>query len=179
MDSGGALITEFISETQPEAFNFPARNRIISGLCDAVLVVEATEKGGALITARMGFEQNRDVYAIPGSLGSPTSVGCNRLIRDHIAKIACGPQDVIDGLQHLIRYRKDETHTRMPAASIQLSEREHWIVKAIGGEVVDFDDLCSLCKLSGAELKGLLLGLEFRGVVCPVPGNKFRLCSRQ
>ncbi|MCS7073925.1 MAG: DNA-processing protein DprA, partial [Bacteroidia bacterium] len=85
IEYGGAVITEFLHDETPEATNFPARNRIIAGMCLATVVIEAASKGGALITAKMAFEENREVYAVPGNLTSPNSDGCNQLIRDNIA----------------------------------------------------------------------------------------------
>jgi DNA processing protein len=99
---GGGLITEFGATVGPDAFNFPSRNRIISGLSHATLVIEAKEKGGALITAKMAFEQNRFVYAIPGNIGQQSSVGCNHLIRDQIAKLVTSPEDIVEDLLAVI-----------------------------------------------------------------------------
>lgn len=98
LEAGGGLVTEFSSCVGPDAFNFPARNHIISGLAHATLVVEAQEKGGALITAKMAFDQDRFVYAIPGSIGCSTSRGCNHLIRDQIAKLVLEPTEIIEDL---------------------------------------------------------------------------------
>lgn len=173
VETGGALITEFCSHTPPDAFNFPARNRIISGLCDAVVVVEATEKGGALITAKMAFDQNRDVFAVPGCIGMETSLGCNRLIRDNIARIACGPEDIIDGLQHLIRYHADASHARKPKATLQLSIREQMICQTLADGPMDLDTIALHSGIFAVELRSLLLGLEFRHVVSREAGNKY------
>jgi DNA processing protein len=176
VSTGGALITEFCSSTQPDAFNFPARNRIISGLCDAIVVVEATEKGGALITARSAFDQDREVFAVPGNLNAMTAVGCNRLIRDNIAKLACGPEDVVDSLQHLFRFRNQEP-ARLAKKPIhgQLSPREELVCDAMGEEPIDLDTISSRSEISGAELRSLILGLEFRKVLIQVPGNKYQM----
>jgi DNA processing protein len=137
--------------------------------------VEANEKGGALITARMAFDQNREVFAIPGNLGSPTSVGCNRLIRDNIAKIACEPEDVVDGLQHLLRFHTDESNLKKPRAVLQLSEREELVCQVLMEEPADLDTIGILSGLERSELRSILLGLEFRHVILSVPGNKYQL----
>lgn len=102
IQEGGALITEFGAAVGPDAFNFPARNRIISGLSHATVVIEAKEKGGALITAKMAFEQNRFVYAIPGNIGQLPSVGCNHLIRDQIAKLVLSPEEIVEDLRAVL-----------------------------------------------------------------------------
>lgn len=172
---GGALLSEFPSGTQPEAFNFPARNRVISGLCDAVVVVEATEKGGALITAKMAFEQNREVFAVPGHIGVSTSVGCNRLIRDHVAKIACGPQDVLDGLQHLLQYRAQSPNEVMPRAALSLTGREKAVYTLLGKQALDLDCLAAAAAIDPTTLRGILLDMELQGIVTTAPGNKFKV----
>lgn len=175
IETGGALISEFPIGTQPDAFNFPARNRIISGLSEAVVVIEAAEKGGALITANMAFEQNREVFAIPGNLGAATSIGCNRLIRDNVAKLVCEPADVIDGLQHLLQYRQQDLQEKRPRAALQLSEREQSIIdQLLEVENEEFDSLARKTNIAGNELRGILLGLEFRKVIRSLPGNKFQ-----
>ncbi len=174
-ENGGALVTEFCSGTQPDAYNFPARNRIISGMSDAVLVIEATEKGGALITAKCAFEQDREVFAIPGSPGISTSIGCNRLIRDNVAKIACEPADVLDGLQHLLRFKLEDSGPKSPKMLAQLSDREKIVCQSLTAGLADLDTLGVLTGIVGSELQSILLGLEFRHIVGRAPGNKFRL----
>lgn len=174
-EHGGALVTEFCSGTQPDAYNFPARNRIISGMSDAVLVVEATEKGGALITAKCAFEQDREVFAIPGWPGVATSIGCNRLIRDNIAKIACEPADVLDGLHHLLRFKIEDSGLKAPKVKVQLSEREEIVYQSLLEGLADLDTLSALTCIASSELQSILLGLEFRHIVARAPGNKFKL----
>lgn len=97
VESGGAVVSEYEPGTTPEPWRFPARNRIISGLSSVVVVVEAAEKGGALITARLAAEQGREVFAVPGDVDRNTSLGCNLLIRDGALPVL-GPQDLIEAL---------------------------------------------------------------------------------
>lgn len=101
VEKGGAVLSEYPPGTSPEPWRFPARNRIISGLAAAVVVVEAAEKGGALITARLGAEQGREVFAVPGDLSRATSVGTNRLIRDG-AHPVLGTDDLIEALSFVL-----------------------------------------------------------------------------
>src|SRR5258707_2468416 len=104
MVSHGALLTENHFGTKPDAHNFPARNRIIAGMCDALIVVEAADKGGALITAEIANTYNRDVFAVPGSLGQTYSEGCNKLIRNNKATIYTSIKD----LEYLMDWTVEE-----------------------------------------------------------------------
>lgn len=108
----GAVISENPPGTASEGFRFPIRNRIISGLCAAVLIVEAPARSGALISARLAFEQGREVFAVPGALDAAGSVGCNQLIRDEVARIATQPMDLVHGLAHLLRTEPQEALIR-------------------------------------------------------------------
>jgi DNA processing protein len=98
IEQGGCLLSEYPSGTQPDMMHFPARNRIIAGLSTAVVIIEAAQKSGTLTTARLAFEQNREVYAVPGRLTDPSYEGCNRLIRDQIAKLVTEPLEVIEDI---------------------------------------------------------------------------------
>ena len=103
ISENGAVITEFPFRTKPEPGNFPSRNRIISGLGLGVIIVEAGEKSGALITANLALEQNREVFAVPGTIGSPASAGTNKLIKEASAKLVETADDVIIELKHYIK----------------------------------------------------------------------------
>ncbi len=129
--SNGMVVSEFPPNTPPNGRNFPIRNRIISGLCDALIVVEAGERSGALITARQAAEQHRRVYAVPGNVGSPNSFGTNNLIRDG-AKLVTRAEDVledfadqfdirqIDSIVNSDRYRRYEYNSKIPVQSVNL-----------------------------------------------------------
>ncbi len=108
----GAVISENPPGTANEGFRFPIRNRIITGLSAATLVVEAPARSGALISARLAFEQGREVFAVPGALDIAASVGGNQLIRDEIARIATQPMDLVHGLSHLLRTEPQEALIR-------------------------------------------------------------------
>src|SRR6185295_16174096 len=107
MTNQGGLITENHFGTKPDAHNFPARNRIIAGMCDALIVVEAAVKGGALITAEIANSYNKDVFAVPGSLDQTYSEGCNKLIRNNKATIYTSIKD----LEYLMSWSVEETRT--------------------------------------------------------------------
>jgi DNA processing protein len=104
LDEGGMLLSEFFPGTPPLMSNFPRRNRILSGLAFGTLVVEASRQSGSLITARFALDQNRQVYAVPGSLHLPQSAGCNNLIKEG-AKLVTGPQDILSDLYDVLRPR--------------------------------------------------------------------------
>jgi DNA processing protein len=131
LDHRGSLITEYCSDIGPDAFNFPSRNRLISGLSHATLVIEAQEKGGALITAKMAFDQNRFVYAIPGGINQTSSVGCNHLIRDQIAKLVLHPEEIVEDLAAVlsinknILFEKKHTHSAPKGISIEGQQIEY------------------------------------------------------
>lgn len=135
--SGGAVISEYPPGTRPEPWRFPARNRIISGLSAAVVVVEAAEKGGALITARLAAEQGREVFAVPGDVDRRTSTGTNLLIRDGAVPVL-GSDDLIEALSLVLgpppgSVSEGETHLELTVPGGAASVEE--VVEANGGEV--------------------------------------------
>lgn len=167
----GALITEFHSEVGPDGRNFPLRNRIISGLCHATVVVEAADRGGALITARMAFQQDREVYAVPGDLGRKTSVGCNQLIRDQVAKIFTHPQDLIDDLQPMlgggVKREKDLSG---------LTSLERKVVERLAEGEMRIDEIAQQVGGQPRSLYALLLQLEGKGFVRQSAGGLYSKC---
>lgn len=177
---GGALATQFPLGTPPVAENFPYRNRIISGLSLGVVVVEASENSGSLITARLALEQSREVFAVPGNITSRNSFGTNFLIKGAGAKLVQQWQDVVAefppdiAAQILPPESKQkggfaETHPRAPA---DLSESESAVFKLINAdEPVHVDALAEGAGLSVAELAGVLLGLEMRELIRQLPGR--------
>ena len=158
-------MTEFMMGTQPDAENFPSRNRIVSGLALGTVIVEATEKSGSLITAALAAEQGREVFAVPGAIGERTR-GTHRLIRDG-AKLTEGAEDVLEEiapqlLRHAVR--------RGP---VELAPVETAIVECLRHETVHVDDIISRSGLTPATVLQTLLSLELRGVVQQLPGKHF------
>ncbi|MEO0472834.1 MAG: DNA-processing protein DprA [Bacteroidota bacterium] len=173
----GAWVSEYISGTKAEAMHFPARNRIISGLSRAVIVIEAGESGGALITARMALQQNREVYAIPGRINDPMSLGCNRLIRDHGAKLVTDPMEVLDDLQIQWQNHDDQSaqlELALAPPRIPLSADETKVMQVLAHGGVLMDDLSVQTGIPASRLNAILLNMEFKELLRQLPGKKFQ-----
>jgi DNA processing protein len=168
----GALISEFALGTRPVAFNFPARNRLISGLSLGVVVVEATEKSGSLITAAFALEQNREVFAVPGEAGSSRSRGANRLIRQG-AKLVESAEDVVEEIApQLIRSHDAATAAprRLPQQS---SEDTRRIFDLLQERILQIDEVIETSGLSSAQVSQILLDLELQGFLRQLPGKRY------
>jgi DNA processing protein len=162
----GAVVSEYFPGVLPEAWRFPARNRIISGLSQAVVVVEAGEKSGALITGRMAFEQSREVFAFPGRIDSPASVGTNNLIAKNMAKLTVSYEDVLKELNWVSSPKLGE-HVQV----VELFGREKEIYELLSNEPLHFDVLCERTGIAPGELSASLTMLELAGVVNRQPGD--------
>jgi DNA processing protein len=176
----GALLTENHFGIKPDAHNFPARNRIIAGICDALIVVEAAEKGGALITAEIANTYNKDVFAIPGALGQTYSQGCNKLIRNNKATIYTSIKD----LEYLMNWSVDETSARKKEnvqndfSSFSDDERTVLVLLQKKNGPMMIDELTIKSSLSPSQLASLLLTLEFSDMVKSLPGKMFALTKK-
>ena len=167
----GALVSEFPLGTPASPGNFPRRNRIISGLSMGVLVVEAAEKSGSLISARLAAEQGREVFAVPGSVMNPLSRGCHRLIRDG-AVLVESAQDILLELESSLRPLLLENDPEEQSGSI--SDAHKRILESMGYETVSMDILTQVSGLPCDELSMLLTELELEGLVESVPGGFIR-----
>jgi DNA processing protein len=161
----GALVSEFPVGTPALAANFPRRNRVISGLARAVLVVEAAERSGSLITARLAADQGRDVFAIPGSIHSPLSKGCHRLIKQG-AKLVDDARDVLDELGML-----PPTAAGAPVGSAGASDP---LLEQMGFDPCDVDALAERSGSAPEEIVAALLRLELGGWVASLPGGRYQ-----
>jgi DNA processing protein len=175
MDRGG-LITENFFGTKPDAHNFPSRNRIIAGMCDALIVVEAAESGGALITAEIANSYNKDVFAIPGSIGQTYSEGCNKLIKINKAALLTSVKD----LEYVMNWVPGEGVTEIAKGNIELNDEEQLIVDVIlsKGSAMHTDELAWKTGIHPGALAALLLQLEFKGAINSLPGKMYGLRSR-
>jgi DNA processing protein len=172
----GLIVSEFTLGTPPVNSNFPKRNRIISGLSLATLVVEAARKSGSLITARLGIEQGREVFAIPGSIHNPQSKGCHHLIRQG-AKLVDQASDIIDDIGSLLGFiaEQAETHTESQTDSFIDSEYQA-LLDAMGYDPVSMNSLVNRSGLTIEQLSSMLLILELNDYIKTAPGGLFVRC---
>jgi DNA processing protein len=178
----GAVVTEHEENVEPLPYNFPRRNRIISGLSLAVVVVEAARNSGALITANFAAEQGRTVFAVPGKASSHTSAGTNELIKDG-AGLVQSADDVIEELsikemgplKMEIKNKDDEKIIKMTKAYIynSLTEDERKVYKSLSDEPIYIDDIMSRAGMNIQKISKVLLALELKNLIKEVPGKQF------
>ncbi len=166
----GAVISEYFFGAKPDAVNFPRRNRIISGLAYGTVVIEAGETSGALITAQAAVEQGREVFAVPGSIFSPKSLGPNRLIQDG-AKLVTNVDDILAELPQQLDMFSKAPSAAPPA--IQLNESEQKIMARLSHEPIHIDLLARQVNMPASQLLAALLDLEFKNAVKQLPGKYF------
>jgi DNA processing protein len=171
--ANGAVVTEFTMDAEPDARHFPRRNRIISGISLGTVVVEATRRSGSLITARMALEQNREVFAVPGSIHSFKSTGAHRLIRQG-AKLIEHAGHILEELP--LAVSTPEAPGRPEAIDTDdafsgLDETERAVIHALGAYPIHIDELTRTLGLGSGELVGILLQLELNGWVQQSPGG--------
>jgi len=173
MDQGG-LLTDFMSKTKPDRENFPKRNRIIAGISDATIVVEAGKKGGALITAEIANSYNRDVFSFPGRIGDVFSEGCNFLIKTNKAALVQSAADVA----YIMGWESPGTHnkSRQHELFVVLSEDEEKIVNMLRNEnLLSIDRIVQQCAIPTSKVAAALLNLEFQGLLRALPGKVYKL----
>lgn len=170
----GGLLTEYPSNVNPDRENFPMRNRIVAGLCDGLVVIETALKGGSVITANYARSYNKDVFAIPGRLKDKASIGCNYLIKTNQAKLIENAEDIAQTLHW--QNADNKAGGIQPKLFIDLSEKEKMIIDLIQEEEeAGIDKLTFDSKISYSEIASLLLELEFKGLVRPLPGKRYIL----
>ena len=170
----GGLLTDYLSETNPDRQNFVKRNRIVAGIADCTIVVESAEKGGALITASIADTYNKDVFAIPGKVTDSWSVGCNSLIKYKKAALITCAQDIFREMCW------DETREKQKPVVQRslfpdLTPEEQSVVDLLADRQIQLNTLCIELNLPVSQLAPLLFELEMKGVVRCMPGGMYRL----
>ncbi len=173
ISESGAIISEFPMETAPIAYNFPRRNRIISGLSRGVIVVEAAQRSGALITADFALEQGREVFAVPSRVDSPSSYGVHNLIKQGAKLVTC-PDDILEDIKpHISSFLKtSQRNQNIKDTTSRLSESEQRIYEHITDRPVHIDELTQQCD-STIPVMSVLLQLELKHLVKQLPGKLF------
>ena len=176
----GAVLSEYAIDAEPDAPNFPERNRILSGLALGTLVVESYAEGGALITARLALEQNREVFALPGNVTKDSSLGTNRLIQQGHAKLVMEIEDLLEELPDLTVETAEDVDADMVASGTrpdpadELEGPEQVLYDALSDTPMHVDALCEETGLDPSTALVSLLELEFKGLVRQLAGKQFR-----
>lgn len=168
IEKSGALISEFGLGVEPMPYNFPRRNRIISGLSLGVIVVEAARNSGALITAAFALEQGREVFAVPGKINSATSAGVHQLIKDG-AKLVGSVDDIIEELH--LKIEVMDVSQNEEKSDIKLEEEESRIYSILSDEPKHIDDIIKESGLSSSKVSNVLLALQLRKLIKELPGK--------
>lgn len=173
LERGGALVTEYPYSTKPDRQHFPQRNRIIAGMTDATIVMETAVKGGSVITAYIANSYNRDVFAVPGSIFSVTSDGCNQLIRKNVAAVITSGNDVAE----MMGWDVPKPDAIQRSLFVELTEDEQRVFDIIEQkqEIAIDDIIMAIPGFSPSKMAAVLLQLELKGVVQCNPGKSYRV----
>lgn len=175
MQQNGALISEQAFGSKPDAFNFPARNRIIAGMADLVVVVEAAKKGGALITAELANSYDREVAAFPGRVHDTYSEGCNKLIKQNKAHLVETAEDVLYIMNWELENQATLKQKVLDLASFEEEEREVLNTLLQNDRVLPLDLLSIKSQVNLNKLASILLNLEFQGIIKSLPGKRYQI----
>ncbi len=174
MVAHGGLLTDYRSNTNPDKQNFPRRNRIVAGMCDAVVVIETTIKGGSLITAELANGYNKDVFAIPGRITDAKNEGCNYLIKSNKAGLITSAADLLENMGW--SEIKKASPKKQRELFIELTAQERIIIDILQQhESVNIDELYFKSSLSSSAVASALLTLEMQGVVVAMPGKLYKM----
>ncbi|MBK8556339.1 MAG: DNA-protecting protein DprA [Lewinellaceae bacterium] len=173
MIENGGLLSEYPFATMPDREHFPMRNRIIAGMCDALLVVETAEYGGSIITAELAHQYEREIFALPGRSNDPKSAGCNRLIKSEKARLT----DSVADLAAAMRWDESGKNYGLQTLLFQeISPEQHLIVDAVRAQPeIPIDELSFKTGLSPGILASNILELEFMGILRTLPGKRYLL----
>lgn len=168
---GGILLTDYPSSAPIHKGNFIARNRIVAGVCDCIVVVESAEKGGALITARLANDYNRDVFALPGRIGDKYSGGCNMLIKNHIASLITSAEDLIDVMHWKTKNDVSDQQSLFPELNDDEERVLNYLREHGEGQI---NRMTIDLNINIGKLTGILIELEFKNLAIAYPGAKYR-----
>lgn len=172
MEQNGGFLTEFWSNSNPDKENFVKRNRIVAGMSEATIVIESAEKGGSLITANLANDYNRDVFAVPGRTTDKFSQGCNELIKTQRAQLITSAADLIYCLSWQLESEKAKTIQKQLFVSLDLEEQKIYdYLQQNGKQLIDIVAL--ECDFPIFKISSILLNMELKGVIRPLPGKIF------
>lgn len=172
MEENGGFITEFWSTSNPDKENFVKRNRIVAGISEAIIIIESADKGGSLITANIANDYNRDVFAVPGRVTDKYSMGCNNLIKQQKANILTCAADLLYMLNWELEEKKQKPVQKQLFISLEADEqRVYDYLQKNGKELMDI--IALQCEMPVYKISGLLLNMELKGVIRPLPGKLF------
>jgi DNA processing protein len=175
MVNQGGLLTDFMSGTNPDAVNFPKRNRIVAGLCDALVVVESKRTGGSLITATIANSYNKDVFAFPGEANHSLAEGCNGLIKRNRAALIENAEDLLYAMQWQETNKPKNANKQIPLL-LNLTEEEKIIIQLFSEKKsIHVDEICSATQLPVSKVSAHLLQLEFSNLIKSKPGKLYEL----
>jgi DNA processing protein len=172
MEKNGGFLTEFWSSSNPDKENFVKRNRIVAGISEATIVIESADRGGSLITATMASDYNRDVFAVPGRTTDKYSLGCNNLIKTQRAHLLTSAADLI----YILNWELEEKPTKSVQKQlfVSLDEEEQKVYDYLLKKGKELMDIIALeCDFPIYKISGILLNMELKGVVRPLPGKLF------
>lgn len=173
---GGGLLTEFMSPAMPDRHQFPARNRIVAGLSDATIVVETGVKGGSMITAELANGYNRDVFAIPGKITDPKSVGCNYLIRNHKAFMLTDAAALKESMNWDSGSHPTGKNNKQKQIFIELSREERLLMDLLREkEAMHIDEINLKSGLSNSTVAAAILNMELQNIIFAHPGKVYSL----
>ncbi len=174
MEENGGFLTEFWSDSKPDRENFVKRNRIVAGMSEATIVIESAEKGGSLITAQIANDYNRDVFAVPGRTTDKYSQGCNNLIKTQRANLLTSAADLVYILNWQIKKKEEKAIQKQ--LFIALTDEEQKIYDYLTKKTNETIDIIALdCELPVYKISSILLNMELKGIIRPLPGKIFEL----
>lgn len=178
LQQNGALVSDFFSGTNPDRQNFPDRNRIVAGMTDATIVIESAISGGALITAEIANEYNKDVFAFPGKVTDEYSQGCLKLIKNNKANLVTSTKDIIEFMNWDLEKTAIKKEINQPSLFLELSEQEKLLYDYIQlKEKAHIDELNFNISMPQSAVTSSLLQMEMKGIISSLPGKMYKIIT--